>query len=130
MFLQLGCTLFAHLFDTESTWGMILCTDVSVRRVSLRRKKQISCNLDVHREKDNRIQKNIESLEAEILKMEEDLEIDNKKLESIVLSDSKDKNILIAEHYKNVGQKQNLLQQKYEMLEQQTKELEALKQNL
>ncbi len=79
------------------------------------------------RKKSNRIQKSIENLEAEILKMEEELESDNKNLENIVLSDSKGKNSLIAEHYKVVGQKQSLLHQKYEMLDQQTKELEAIK---
>ncbi len=78
------------------------------------------------RKKSNRIKKSIEVLESEILKMEEDLESDNQKLEVILLSESKDKNSMISEHYKLVGQKQNALQQKYSDLKVLVQELDSL----
>lgn len=75
------------------------------------------------RKKINRLKKSIENLENDILKMEEELDQDNQKLEQIVMSDAKDKNQLISEHYKFVGQKQTALQQKYAELEALNTEL-------
>lgn len=78
------------------------------------------------RKKINRLKKSIENLEGEILKLEEDLEKFNEKLEPILMSDSKDKNQQISEHYKIVGQKQGVLQEKYSSLEALVNELESL----
>jgi ATP-binding cassette, subfamily F, member 3 len=70
-----------------------------------------------HRKKMNRLKKSIENLESEILKMEEDLELQNKKLEQIMMSDDSNKNTMITDHYKSVGLLQKNLQQKYLELE-------------
>jgi ATP-binding cassette subfamily F protein 3 len=78
------------------------------------------------RKKTNRLKKSLEKLEDEILNMEEELEVYNKKLEAIVMSEAQDKNQLISEHYKVVGQKQTLLQDKYAELEKITSELKGL----
>ncbi len=75
------------------------------------------------RKKHNRLKKILTKLEDEILTMEEALEKDNAKLEAIVMSDAKDKNQQIADHYKVVGQKQSQLQEKYTELEKINKQL-------
>lgn len=78
------------------------------------------------RKKTNRLKKKMETLEEEILKIEEDLESKNKDLEQIFMSNEGDKNTLISEHYKVVGQIQAGLQQKYADLEAIMLEFESL----
>ena len=78
------------------------------------------------RKKTNRLKKKMETLEEEILKIEEDLELKNKDLEQIFMSNDGDKNTLISEHYKVVGQIQAGLQLKYADLEALMLELESL----
>lgn len=78
------------------------------------------------RKKTNRLKKKMETLEEEILKIEEDLESKNNDLEKIFMSSEGDKNTLISEHYKVVGQIQSGLQQKYSDLETLMLELESL----